>query len=257
MIDTHCHLEYPQYKKTPRELVAEAADAGVSTIVTIGTDLESSRTALDIARDNESVYATVGVHPHDAKSYTQKIENAFLEAVNDPNVVAIGEIGLDYYRDLSPRDIQKKAFHAQLELASRTDKPVVIHVRESFADAFSILCEHSDSLSGAVLHCFSEGIEEARKVLDRGWIISVGGVVTYKNSKMADVAAWTPLESMILETDAPYLTPVPHRGKTNRPAYVSYVYDFVANLRGIPRGDLEKKIDMTAKKFYGLVETFG
>lgn len=257
MIDSHCHLDSREFEANIVEIINDARYAGVHTIVNIGVDLVSSRASVELTERFAEVYATVGVHPHEARHYTENTERELSELLSLPKVVALGEIGLDYYRDLSPRPIQRKVFHAQLELASRMKYPVVVHVRESFSESFDIITEHLENLPAVVFHCFSENVTEAKKVIDAGCHISVGGVVTYKNSVMAKVAAYAPLDRLMLETDAPYLTPVPHRGKTNQPAYVRYVCEKVAELKKISAIEVEKQTDTTARKFYRLVETFG
>jgi TatD DNase family protein len=212
---------------------------------------------VELAERYDSVYATAGVHPHDART----LDDAGLEEIRrlaaHPKVVAIGEIGLDYYRDLSPRPVQKAVFRRQLELAVELGMPIVIHTRESFEDTLRIVEDYSDRLVGAVFHCFPGDEEDARRVFDLGFIISVGGVITFPKSRMARVAAAVPLERLILETDAPYLTPVPYRGKLNKPAYVRIVYEKLAELRGEKVADVRRTVDRTARKFYRLVETFG
>ncbi len=257
MIDSHCHLESRQYAGILEDVVARAREANIGVMVNIGTDLPTSQQSLALAERYEEIYATVGVHPHSATEFDNSVKTALNDLLRKPKVVALGEIGLDYYRDLSPRDVQKRVFREQLEMAAVDNVPVVIHVRESFADAFAILSEYSAKLSDVVFHCFSEDVAAACKIFDLGWIISVGGVVTYKNSSMAEVAKFAPLESMMLETDSPYLTPVPHRGKLNEPAHVRFVCQKVAELKGLTPQEVENKTDMTARKFYRLVETFG
>lgn len=257
MFDSHCHLDSREFEANVAEIISDARSAGTHTIVNIGVDLVSSRASIELAERFAEVYAAVGVHPHEARHYTADTERELTELLQAPRVVALGEIGLDYYRDLSPRPVQRKVFHAQLELASRIKYPVVIHVREAFEEAFGIVSEHLENLTAVVFHCFSEGVAEAQKVINAGCHISVGGVVTYKNSVMADVAAYAPLDWLMLETDAPYLTPVPHRGKTNQPAYVRFVCDKVAALKKISAAEVERQTDTTARKFYRLVETFG
>jgi TatD DNase family protein len=257
MIDSHCHLESRQYAGVIEDVVARAREASIDVMVNIGTDLATSKQSLALAERFSEIYATAGVHPHSATEFDDATRAALVELLRKPKVVALGEIGLDYYRDLSPRDVQKRVFREQLEIAATDNVPVVIHVRESFNDAFSIISEYSAKLSNVVFHCFSEDIAAARRVFDLGWIISVGGVVTYNKSSMAEVAGFSPLESMMLETDSPYLTPVPHRGKLNEPAHVRFVCQKVAELKGLTPQEVERTTDLTARKFYRLVETFG
>lgn len=257
MIDSHCHLDFRQFNGIRDEVVREAIAAGVHTIVNIGTDLETSRKSIELAERYDSVYATVGVHPHDAKTLSNDTLRELTQLTQHPKVVAVGEIGLDYYRNLSPRDIQKNAFEQQLELAVDKSMPIVIHTRESFEDTYNIVKRYAFDLPGGVFHCFPGTADDARRVFDLGFLVSVGGVITFKNSGMSRMVAEVPLESVLLETDAPFLTPEPHRGKTNRPAYVRHVCDKLAELHDTTSSEVESITDRTCRKFYRLVDTFG
>ena len=257
MIDSHCHLNYIDKIGTTAELVQEALGGGVDTIINIGTDLRSCKESIALAEQFDSVYATVGVHPHDAKTVDTALLTQLKEFTAHKKVVAVGEIGLDYYRDLSPREIQKKVFRKQLELAVETKLPIVIHTRDSFDDTLEIVKDYAFDLTGGVFHCFPGDIKQAEIVFELGFVISVGGVITYKNASMADVAAYAPLDKIILETDAPYLTPTPFRGKTNRPLYVKYVYEHLALLKKTSVSEVEKQVDRNVQKLFKLVETFG
>jgi TatD DNase family protein len=257
MIDTHCHLDFSEFDDCREEAVAEAYDAGVHTIINIGVNRESSVKSVELAERFNGVYAAVGVHPHDARTFDAAAEQAIRELAGHDKVVAIGEIGLDFYRDLSPRSVQENVFRRQMELAVERKLPVVIHSRESFQQTVRIVQEYADTLPGGVFHCFPGDVEDAQEVIELGLVISVGGVITFKNARMAQVASAVPLDKIILETDAPYLTPVPHRGKQNRPAYVKYVYQKLAELKDISIDEVEKVVDRTAQKLFGLVETFG
>ena len=257
MIDSHCHLNYIDKIGTTKELVNEAHQIGVHTILNIGTDIESSKQSIEYAEQFDSIFATVGVHPHDAKNVDQNQLDQLKEMSSHKKVVAIGEIGLDYYRDHSPRDIQKKVFEQQLQLAVETKLPIVIHTREAFDDTLEIVKDYAFDIPSGVFHCFPGDINQAEQVFELGFVISVGGVITYKNASMADVAQLAPLDKIILETDAPYLTPHPFRGKTNRPAYVKYTYEHLALLKELPFDQVEKTIDRTVQKLFNLVETFG
>ncbi len=257
MIDTHCHLDFDVYNNRRDEIVAEANAAGVHTIINIGVDRDSSVHSVKLAETYNCVYAAVGVHPHDAKTLNGEAAREIRELAQRKRVVAIGEIGLDFYRDLSPRDIQRKAFRCQLELAVELSLPTVIHTRQSFRETVDMVREHASDLAGSVFHCFPGSVEDAYEVIALGFVISVGGVITFKDAKMARVAAEVPLDKIILETDAPYLAPAPYRGKENRPAYVKFVYEKLAELRGIGVKDVEKTVDRTAQKLFGLAETFG
>lgn len=257
MFDSHCHLDSKVYAGHHDEMVREATLAGVHTIVNIGADLPSSHASVGLAERFPCIYATVGIHPHDATTCTDSALVELEELSTHASVVAIGEIGLDYYRDLSPRPVQKRAFEAQLELAVNTKKPVVIHTREAFEDTLAIIRPYTPRLRGGVFHCFPGNVADAHRVFDLGFVISVGGVITYKNAGMATVATEVPLEKIMLETDAPYLTPMPFRGQTNYPAKVRLVCERLAQLRGLSLAEVEKITDRTSGKLYGLVETFG
>jgi TatD DNase family protein len=237
--------------------VRDAVDAGVHTIVNIGIDLESSKKCIELAERFDGLYATVGYHPHDAARAPKDYIDRLRDLAAHPKVVAIGEIGLDFHRDLSPRPVQHQVFEQQLELASELSKPIVIHTRESFEPTLEVVRRYADSLAGGVFHCFPGDANDADRVIALGFVISVGGVITYKKASMARTAAETPLEKIIIETDAPFLTPVPYRGKTNSPAYVRYTCEKLAELHGVSVSEAERVTDRTCRKLYGLVETFG
>lgn len=257
MIDSHCHINSRDFEGIRDDVLREAEKAGIHTIIDIGADIGSSERAVEMARQYDMIYATVGVHPHDARNLDDDAFERLKVLAAEERVVAIGEIGLDFYRDLSPRPVQKVVFHKQMQLAVEFKLPVVIHTREAFQETLLIVAEYADLLPGGVFHCFPGDVNEAQQVIELGFLIGVGGVVTYEKSCMSRVACEIPLDKMILETDAPYLTPVPHRGKKNRPAYVRYVCDKVAQLRGISPAEVEKVTDRTCQKLFHLVETFG
>lgn len=257
MIDSHCHLDFKQFDGRRDEVVAEARAAGVRTIINIGTDLSSSEKSVQLAERYDCILASVGVHPHDARKLDQSTLDKMRRLAAHRKVVAIGEIGLDFYRDLSPREVQRRAFTEQLELAADLKLPVVIHTRESFSDTIEIVRPLARKLHGGVFHCFPGDIDDAQIVFDLGFVISVGGVTTYRNSRMGRLAAQVSLDKLLLETDSPYLTPVPHRGKVNQPAYVKHVCERVAELREEPFSEVEKITDRACEKLFGLVETFG
>ena len=257
MIDSHCHLDFDQFDGRRDEVLEAARTAGVHTVVNIGVDLASSIKSVQLAEQYDMVYASVGVHPHDARTLDDETHDRLEELIGHDKVIAVGEIGLDYYRDLSPRKVQRAAFRRQLELAVEHGLPVVIHTRKALDEAVEIMRDYAPRLAGGVFHCFEGDTDSVDGVFDLGLIISVGGVVTFKNSQMSRVAAAVPLEKMILETDAPFLTPVPFRGKTNSPAHVRYVYEKVAELKGIPVTEVERVVDRTCRKLFRLMETFG
>lgn len=257
MTDSHCHLDFKEFRGRLDSVIEAARQAGVHTIVNIGADLETSRNSVSLAEKNEPVYATVGIHPHDAKTYNDDVAAELTALLGNCKVVAIGEIGLDYYRDLSPRPIQKKVLCQQLELAVKHQMPVVIHAREAFHETFEIVKEYSSRLPGGIFHCFPGTVEEAMQVIGIGFHISVGGVITFPNSRMATVAASVPLDRILLETDSPYLAPVPYRGKTNQPAYLRVIAEKLATLRNVNVEEIERVTDRSCRKVYRLEETFG
>jgi TatD DNase family protein len=227
LTDAHCHID-DRLPGGAEGAVADARAAGVTRMITVGCDEASSRTAIEVAARFDDVFATVGVHPHDAKDGIDFIE-ALLTA---PKVVAVGECGLDYHYDHSPRDVQRDVFAAQIALAHRHDATLVIHTREAWDDTFDIL--HAEGAPArTVFHCFTGGPQEARRCLDLGAFVSFSGIVTFRSATDVQAAAvLCPDDRLLVETDSPYLAPVPHRGKPNRPALVTVVAEAVASLRG-------------------------
>ncbi len=256
MIDTHCHIDFPDFDHDREDVIVQAVEFGVDRLINIGTDFKSSRRSFALANSYENIFCTVGIHPHDSKILNPKFLAEMETMADNPKVVGIGEIGLDYYRDLSPRDIQRKAFITQLDLAINLDLPVVIHVREAMEDALKIIGQYAGKLQG-VLHCFPGTVEEADRVANMGFHISVNGVMTYKNSKMQDLGREADLDMMLIETDCPYLTPIPHRGKRNVPAYTKFVCVKLAELREMSMAEIDKITTRNAEKLFRLVEIFG
>jgi len=257
MIDSHCHLNYIKSDQTINELVNSAKTAGVDKIFNIGTDLKSSLQSVGYAEQFKSVYATVGVHPHDAKTVDKVVMDRLRELTDHKKVLAVGEIGLDFYRNLSSPKDQYDAFESQLKLAVETKLPIVIHTRDAHKETVKVIKNYASDLNGGVFHCFQGGVDEALEVIELGFHISVGGVITFKNSQMSVTATEAPLDKIILETDSPFLTPVPFRGKTNKPELVKFVYKKLAELKGEPLSDIEKQIDRNVDKLFNLVDTFG
>jgi TatD DNase family protein len=245
MIDTHVHLNHTDYAKDREAVVSRAREAGVTGMVNIGFDIESSRETVALAEKYSVMYGAVGVHPHDAKTYSDEVETELAAMLEKPDIVAVGEIGLDFYRDLSPRDVQKTVFKRQLDLAARTGAPVIIHCRDAFKDVLGILAEKGEKYDG-IFHAFSGDTAMAKDVLSLGFHIGIGGVVTYKNSNLRDVVSELPPGAVVLETDCPYLTPVPFRGKRNEPAYLSFVVEAVAEATG---QQIDTVVDVTSENF--------
>ena len=233
LVDAHCHLLGSSSKgENPDEVLGRALLAGVGGFVVAGTDLEDSRAGVALARRRPDVCACVGVHPHQAQGWTLELEAELETLAGQREVRFIGETGLDWHYDFSPRESQAQAFRAQIRLARRLGKPLMIHTREARDATLRILDE--EGAVGGVFHCFSEDLAFARQILDRGFYLSVSGIVTFRNAaSLQEVARETPLDRILVETDSPYLAPVPHRGRPNQPAYVVHVAEAVAALRGM------------------------
>ncbi len=257
MIDSHCHLDFKDFNNNRLEIIESAVASGIHTFINIGADLESSRRTSKLTEKHDCIFGTVGIHPHDAKTYNNNVEDEIYRLLDNKKIVGVGEIGLDYYRDLSPRDIQKDVFRKQLEIAVEKNLPVVIHTRDSFRESVEIVKDYAAQLPGGVFHCFPGTIDEAYEVIDLGFHIGIGGVVTFNKAMMASVAEEIPLEHILIETDCPYLAPVPFRGKQNQPAYVKYVAEKVADLKKIKLAEVEKITDRNCQKLFRLVEIFG
>lgn len=251
LIDTHAHLDSSDYKNDRAAVIARAFTASIG-VITVGVDLPSSEAAVTLAKRHRFIWAGVGVHPHEAKTFDGKVRKGLEELAKNKKVVAIGEIGLDYYRDLSPRKVQRHAFREQLALARRVKLPAIIHNRESTDDLLGILCDLSSSHRG-VIHSFLGDAALAEEFLTLGFHVGIGGPMTFKqNETLREAVKEIPLERILIETDCPYLTPLPHRGKRNEPAYVHYVAEIVARIEGIPVGEVEKQTTKNAIRLFGL-----
>jgi TatD DNase family protein len=255
LIDTHTHLDFPQFDGDRERVIERAVSAGVGAMVNVGADLASSQAAVALAEAYPQIYTAVGVHPHDAKTLTEEVLEELRALASHPKVVAIGEIGLDFYRDLSPRDKQRQAFQQQLALASKTGKPVIIHDRQAHEEVMAILrrwVEGSYRPSG-VLHCFSGDLAMAQEAIELGFYISIAGPVTFGNARrLRDLVRQLPLEKLLVETDCPYLTPHPHRGKRNEPAYVKFVAQEVARIKGLSVEEVARITSDNAQTLFAL-----
>jgi TatD DNase family protein len=236
LIDTHCHLADPAYDPDRSEVLARAWAAGLSRIVAIGENRPAAERALALAADEPRISVTAGVHPHDAGGWSADAEAWLRGLLGRPEVVAAGEMGLDYHYDHSPRQAQRVAFEAQLALAREAGKPAVIHAREADDDVAAILRAHPDT--PAILHSFSSGPGLLRAGLDLRHYVSFSGMVTFKNWRLDDAILETPLDRLLVETDGPYLAPVPHRGKRNEPGFVRRTAERIAAVRGLPVEEL-------------------
>lgn len=253
LIDTHTHLDDSRYDADRDEMLARAASAGVNTLITIGCDLATSRAAVDLAGRAEQVYATIGVHPHEVKHIADDWYVELRRLAEQPKVVAYGEIGLDYHYNHSPPSQQRERFREQIALAKELRLPIVIHTREAQDDTIMILKEEGAAEIGGVFHCFSGDAWLAKDALDLGFYLSFSGVITFQNASMLrDIAKTVPLDRMLIETDCPYLTPVPHRGRRNEPAYVVHVAQTIAEVTGRRSEDIAQRTSENARHLFKL-----
>ena len=238
LVDSHAHIQLSQFDQDRHDVLQRAKSAGIEQILVVGFDLKTSQQAVELAMNTENLWATVGMHPHDAKDLTNTAMDTFQRLADHPKVIALGEMGLDYYRDLSPRSIQKTAFEQQLDLAEELDMPIIVHNREAYHDILPILRSRKGRISG-VLHCFSGDVDIMKQTLDIGFHIGIGGPVTYKKSDdLQTVAKQVPANRLLIETDCPWLAPQFRRGKRNEPSYVISVAERIAELRGTPAEEI-------------------
>jgi len=253
LFDTHTHLHFPDFVDDLDAVLARARAAGVSAMLTIGTDVETSRAAIAIAAREPDVWAAVGIHPHDAAGADPTALAEIERLADDPRVVAVGEIGLDFFRNLSPRDAQEHCFRALLDVARRVGKPALIHCRDAHEDVLAALADARVGEIGGILHCFSGDAAIARRALDLGLVISIAGPVTYPNAKtLPEVVRLVPRDRLVVETDCPYLPPQPYRGKRNEPAYVAITAARVAELRGESANELGAAMAANARRLFKL-----
>ncbi len=255
LIDSHCHLDYVETDEGRRAVIARGRTAGVAGFVTIGVGrgADGARDAVALAGSEPDVWATAGVHPHDAGACTDAIVDAMVAYAAHPRVVAVGEIGLDYHYDLSPRERQREVFRRFIALAREARKPIVVHTREAAADTLAILREEGARDVGGVIHCFSEDADFARAALDLDFDISMSGIVTFKKAEAVRAAAKViPADRLMIETDAPYLAPVPMRGKTNEPSFLVHTAKQLAALRGVDEETVGAGTTETARRRFGL-----
>lgn len=253
LIDTHAHLDFPEFVHELEAVLERARQASVTEVVTIGIDVASSRRAVELAQSHPGIYATVGIHPHGAAPLGEEQVRTLESLAGEERVVAIGEIGLDFYRDRQPRPVQRRCLRQQLEVACKTRLPVVFHIREAHADFLAIIKDYAASLNGAVLHCFSGDWGVAKRCLDMGFYLSIPGTVTFPKAEVQqEVVRQAPLDRLLLETDAPYLAPVPYRGKVNEPAWVLHTARKVAELRGCSLEEIARRTTSNAHTVFGI-----
>ena len=258
MIDTHCHLsmvldsegmiDYNQIE----DILKQMKDNGITHAITIGSNIEDSKVSVDIANKYDNIYCAVGVHPEEVESFNiDEIENLIKQNLDSRKLVAVGEIGLDYYWRKDNKAEQIEIFKQQIELAKKYNLPIVVHCRDAYGDVLDILKQYAPFENGGVVHCYSGSIDWAKEVIKLGLLISFTGVVTYPNaSNIQEVAKWVDIDKFMIETDSPFLTPVPFRGKKNNPSYVIYVLQFIANLKNMDCNELDKITTKNAKKIF-------
>jgi len=250
LVDSHAHIHSPQFDADREDVVARALESGLVALLDVGTDLDTSRAAVALAERYEFVFAAVGVHPHDAAALAPGVLDELRVLAQHPKVVAIGEIGLDYYRDLAPREIQRHAFAEQLVLAQELGLPVIVHSRDAHEDVLAILAERGGR---GVLHSYAAGLAHLDEVLDLGFCVGISGPVTFRRSqKLRDEVATVPLDRLLIETDCPYLAPEPHRGRRNEPAYVLHTAEAIAAARHMSLEALAEATTANACSVFGL-----
>ncbi|MBU9721982.1 MULTISPECIES: TatD family hydrolase [Bacillaceae] len=253
LFDTHVHLNADQYEDDVDEVIQRAIDTGVTNMVVVGFDSKTIPKAIELAEKYEFIYAAVGWHPVDAIDFKEEHLLWLKELTEHPKVVALGEMGLDYHWDKSPKDVQKEVFRKQIQLAKELKMPIIIHNRNADEDIVDILEEENAREVGGIMHCFGGDLEIGKRCLEMNFHISFGGPLTFKNAKLPkDVAKEIPLERLLIETDAPYLAPHPYRGKRNEPAYVKLVAEKLAELKGVSYEEISYITNKNAKELFGI-----
>lgn len=252
-VDTHVHLNAEQYEKDLQEVIDRALEAKVETMVVVGFDRKTILRTMELIEAYDFIYGVIGWHPVDAIDCTEE-DLKWIESLSaHPKIVGIGETGLDYYWDKSPKDVQQELFRKQIHLAQKVNLPIIIHNRDATGDVVRILREENAASVGGVMHCYSGSVETARECIEMNFMISLGGPVTFKNARMPkEVATEIPLEYLMIETDAPYLAPHPHRGKRNEPGLVPLVAEEIARLKELPIEEVAHATTFNAKKFFGI-----
>ncbi|MHB1001731.1 MAG: TatD family hydrolase [Armatimonadota bacterium] len=253
-IDTHCHLNHPDFADDLRQVIDRALSAGVDTFICAGYDIETSIKAMELAGSIDQIKAAVGIHPHDADTFTPEMERQIRDMASDRrNVAAIGETGLDYYRTLSPRDIQQDSFRRHIRIAHDLDLPLIIHSRDAQEDVIDVLQDEDLPARGVVMHCLPGEAEFARKSIGLGCYVGLAGTLTFKNAQeIRDIAEWLPMDRILLETDCPYLAPHPYRGKRNEPSYIPVIAGRLAEVKGISIDEVASVTTANARKLFGL-----
>lgn len=253
LIDSHAHLDDKRFDKDRADIIKNLKKENVSIVINPGASFASSVRAVSLSEKYDLIYAAVGIHPHDVKDMDENTIEALENLAKREKVVAIGEIGLDYYYDNSPRDLQKKWFREQIKLAKKVKLPIIVHDRDAHADTLHIIKEELDDNLTGVLHCYSGGAQLAKEFIEMGFYISFAGPITFNNSKVSKlVAKEIPLDKILIETDSPYLTPHPHRGKRNEPLYVHYVAQMIAQIKEISFEEVARVTSQNTKTLFKL-----
>jgi TatD DNase family protein len=250
LIDTHCHLFYDDLKNDLLGVLDRAHDLGVNRFICVATNMEDARECLLMGESHENIFASAGVHPHDAKDATEDFVDQIYDLMTFDSMVAVGEMGLDYFRNISDPEIQKNVFRTQMGIAQSLKKPVIFHNRDADDDVIKILKEFPDVRG--VAHCFSSNLETAKAFIELGYFISFSGNLTFKNSHLPEVAKDLPLDRILVETDSPYLSPVPHRGKPNEPGRTRFVAEKLAEIHDVPLKVIAEKTTANATDLFGL-----
>jgi TatD DNase family protein len=253
LFDTHAHLDDDRFDEDRKQVIEQCKAEGVELILNAASNLHTSLKSIELAKEYDFIYAAVGVHPHDAKSMDNKTIDMLRDLAANPKVKAIGEIGLDYHYDFSPREVQKQVFMMQIDLAKQLKLPIIVHDRESHGDIMELFNKMNVKDMGGVLHSFSGSIEMARECVKLGFYLSISGPLTFKNNvKTVEVVREIPLDMLLIETDSPYLTPTPYRGQRNYPGYVRYVAEKIAEIKGISFEEVAKKTLENGKRLFDI-----
>lgn len=247
LIDTHCHLDFKDFEADFKEVVLRTQDQ-LELVVNAASSISSNTKILKMIQEYPFIYGTLGLHPHDAKEFTPEFLEFIKSHLSTPKIVAVGEIGLDYYKNYSPRDVQKEVFTQLAKMAINRNKPIVIHSREAISDTLDILAKLN--AKDVVFHCFTGTFKESQQILEQGYLISFSGVITYKNKELEKVAQTIPLDRFFLETDAPFLAPTPLRGKRNEPTHVQYAAQKMALLKNLSLEEVILAANTNAKRFF-------
>ena len=250
LTDTHCHLFYEQLKNDLSNVLSRANEMNVTRFICVGTNINDSKECLSITENHENIFSSVGIHPHDSKDTEDGYIDEIYELMEYESMIAIGEMGLDYYRNISPPEIQEKVFREQLEIAQDLNRPIIFHNRDADSDIIKVLSDYPEVIG--VAHCFSSTLETANSLLEMGYYISFSGNITFKNNHLSEVVKEIPLHRILVETDSPYLSPEPYRGKTNEPSRVRIVAEKVAEIKNIPFEDIAKHTHENASELFQL-----